>query len=55
MSSGSECINEMVSYDFDDETRKCTNQGGSCKRGLCECDAAFAEGSNLIILFVDSL
>ena len=50
MSNGDECIGEMIGYDWDETEGTCTNAGGSCERGLCECDAAFAEGK-LIIFF----
>ena len=50
MSNGDECIGEMIGYDWDETEGTCTNAGGTCERGLCECDAAFAEGK-LIIFF----
>lgn len=43
MSNGDECIGENVLYGYD--AGKCLDNGGSCGRGLCECDAAFAKGS----------
>jgi len=44
MSNGDECIGERIGYDWDETEGTCSNAGGTCERGLCECDAAFAEG-----------
>ena len=49
MSNGEECIGEMVTYNQDETDGSCSDAGGSCERGLCECDAAFAEGKFIII------
>ena len=49
MSNGDECIGEMVTYNQDETDGSCSDAGGSCERGLCECDAAFAEGKFIII------
>ena len=49
MSNGEECIGEMVTYNQDETDGSCSDAGGSCERGLCECDAAFAKGKFIII------
>ncbi|CBY32091.1 unnamed protein product [Oikopleura dioica] len=39
---GEMCIGEFVEYSFNINKQKCRNDGGTCERALCECDAAFA-------------
>lgn len=43
MSNGDECIGEWTDYDWNTTEGTCLNAGGTCERGLCECDAAFAK------------
>jgi hypothetical protein len=38
---GESCINEFVEYGYENEV--CVEGGGTCGRGLCECDTKFAE------------
>ena len=55
MSNGDECIGEMIEYGWDKTEGTCSDAGGTCERGLCECDAAFAEGKlNIMLIFTCS-
>ena len=41
---GSECIGEMIWYNFEILNEPiCTDSAGTCERALCECDKEFAK------------